>query len=61
LNDLTVDDVIVIPRERRPEFRIAGTPTVLRVNKHGIVKNIWQGKLGRVAEAEVMSSLLVGN
>ncbi|HEU5235329.1 MAG TPA: hypothetical protein VFU50_20905 [Terriglobales bacterium] len=47
-----VDDVV---QEQLSTVGISGTPTLLLVDKNGVVKNVWVGKLPPEREAEVLS------
>lgn len=56
LNDLgaAVDEVKQASLE---SLKVAGTPTLLLVNRAGQVENVWRGKLSGNQEAEVLSRL----
>jgi hypothetical protein len=56
LSDLgiAVDDVRQLPPN---SIGVHGTPTLLLVNKDGVVTNAWQGKLPPSKETEVLSHL----
>ena len=55
---LSLDGVVSIPKERRSEFKIAGTPTVLQVNHSGVLTGVWEGQLPKAVEDQLLKSLL---
>jgi hypothetical protein len=51
---ITIDDVRQIPLN---VVGVAGTPTLILVDKEGTVKKVWMGKLPESAQSEVISQL----
>jgi len=52
---VTVDEIRQSPLA---EIEVSGTPTLLLVDNHGIVKNVWVGKLPGDKEKEVLKKLI---
>jgi hypothetical protein len=53
--NVVIDDVVSLDPDSVRTFRVAGTPTLLLVNRRGVVENIWVGKLDEAREREVLA------
>ena len=51
---VTIEDVRQLPLNA---VGVAGTPTLILVDKEGTVKKVWIGKLPESAQSEVISQL----
>lgn len=52
--NILVEDVI---QTRLSDVSINGTPTLLLIDKNGVVQKVWVGRLSPESEAEVMAAL----
>jgi hypothetical protein len=57
---LTLDAIVSVPPERARELKVPGTPTLILVNRAGVIQQMWLGRLDERREAQVVSALLPG-
>ena len=50
-----------VQRAELASLKIAGTPTLLLVDRGGVVKNVWVGQLNGQGEADVLSKAGLAN
>jgi hypothetical protein len=55
---LTLDAIVSVPPERARELKVPGTPTLIIVNRKGVIQDMWLGRLDASREAQVVSALL---
>jgi len=53
--------VVDVQHAELASLKIAGTPTLLLVDRGGVVKNVWVGQLNDQSEADVMSKTGLAN
>jgi hypothetical protein len=56
--NLALDGIVSVPPERARELKVPGTPTLILVNRAGVIQQMWLGKLDERRETQVVSALL---
>lgn len=56
--NVVIDDVVSLDPDSVRTFRVAGTPTLLLVNRRGVVESVWVGKLDEAREREVLAKIV---
>ena len=52
LHGLTVDQIVSVAQSR-----VRGTPTLLLVDRSGVIEAVWLGKVSRDVEQEIISAV----
>jgi len=58
-NRLNVSMVVSIPEKQRQDLKVTGTPTLMLVDRAGVIRRLWIGKLDAAGEQEVKLALQV--
>jgi hypothetical protein len=56
-NKLMLNGVVPIPSSKYEQLRVPGTPTLILVDRAGVIQQMWLGKLDASREAQVISAL----
>lgn len=56
-HQVKLDSTIALSPVQFLEFRVRGTPTLILVDKEGVVRSAWIGRLDPAQEAEVMAAM----
>ena len=59
-NGLRFDRIINLSPQEATKLRIPGTPTLLLVNRAGVVERMWFGRLDAAGERDVQAAVLSG-
>jgi hypothetical protein len=58
-NRLELDAIVSIPAARQRDLKVPGTPTLILVNRAGVIQEMWLGKLDPTRESQVVSAVSV--
>jgi thioredoxin-related protein len=57
-NKLALNSIVTIPPPRHRELKVPGTPTLILVDRAGVIQQMWLGELDASREAQLISLLL---